>query len=208
MGVQNGKRPSVFHRLLSRNRIPAINAGNPPQQQQRIEHSQVNRRTAPPQQFVNYFNPSALHDGTQVQRHSTPIKSIEHHHHRPPPLLHEQPRQLGRVGTRDIVADKNLANRNSATENIYESTDRLQNLRSAAVLTPSQGDDEVVLRNPQAAGVPLNNQSGRISANPQLRSMSRHEIYAHLYAFYQKSKRNSVSSQDTLPRSQSRNSGN
>lgn len=209
IAVNGNKKPSVFHRLLSRNRVPIR-----VEEQQRLphpmqmQHSQMHRKTAPPQRFSIYSN--IVHDGSSpIQRHSTPIKSTV-----PPPSIHEHQRQLGRVFARDTAApvDNNLTNHTTTTptttENIYESTDRLQNLRLSGIGGGGGGgaNNEVVLRNPQSP-VKLNNNQGSSS---QLRSMPRSEIYAHLYAFYQKSKRSSVSSESTLAgagRSHSRNSG-
>lgn len=198
MAVGNGKKPSVFHRLLSRNR----DVYRAPQEPiARNSHVPVNQRQSAPQFDHHYSNGGHPHR----QRHSTPIKSTA----AAPPM---QPHRLDttKATGRAILADNNRTNTITTSyatapttrENIYESTDRLQNLLRA-------GKHGVVLRNPQ----PIDNQVG---APPQpqqqqpLRSMPRNEIYAHLYAFYQKAKRNSVSSVEALSspaRSQSRNSG-
>lgn len=244
----NGKKPSVFHRLLSRNRVqmgtqsvPGATDHHWQLRQMKNQHPSprepipmhanpqqwsMNRRTAPPQQsYANYSN--SLHDEARQptiapvqQRHSTPIKSTTTGVPQP------TQRQLGHA--RDIGVDNNLTNTPSAlgprtstptpvVENIYESTDRLQNLRllSAAGVNVREGERGHTSRGANngivVPTVPVNNQVNPIANSNQqiLRSMPRHEIYAHLYAFYQKSKRNSVSSEtlQSAGRSQSRNSG-
>lgn len=229
--VNGNKKPSVFHRLLSRNRIPIRGSSMHETPQPMHVHSQMNRRTAPPHHTLANYSVStattpmhgdrAHHNYRHhppVQRHSTPIKSTTGTAI-PSPIHRQQS-----VFARD-TADNNLTN--TATpqltptrqqyENIYESTDRLRNQRLSTIGAPD--DNGVVLRNPQRVPSMSNNSSTPNNINQdskinntqrQLRSMPRNEIYAHLYAFYQKSKRNSVSS-DTLAggpgRSQSRNSG-
>lgn len=230
--VNGNKKPSVFHRLLSRNRIPIRGAPHETPQLMHAHH-QMNRRTAPPQQIIANYSGSTtasspMHDRAHhnyhhpVQRHSTPIKSTAATAI-PSPIHRQQQSGLARD-----TADNNLTNTvtpqltptRQQYENIYESTDRLRNQRLSTIGAPD--DNSVVLRNPQrvlsmnnsvANNTPNNiNQNSKINnTQRQLRSMPRNEIYAHLYAFYQKSKRNSVSS-DTLAgggggRSQSRNSG-
>lgn len=213
------KKPSVFHRLLSRSArgTPSINPSE-------VHSPQVNQRmSAPAPQFNHYRYSNGLQEGElQRQRHSTPLKSTR-----------EIPRELSdtpmshRCNT-IIVADNDPTYNNQTSirstqatprEPIYESTDRLQNL-----LRRGTDNNGVVLRNPQptANQVTYSKVNGHPQSQPppqqqQLlqkpqRSMPRNEIYAHLYAFYQKSKRNSVSSVEptspnTTIRSQSRNSG-
>lgn len=231
--TNSGKKSSVLQRLLNRNRQLQVNS---PNQKQSATMSR-GRATATPQIQSNYSN-AYYHDGAQArQRHSTPIKSTSVSNTAPQSQPHKLSVEYRRPVTtgesnnirrangyngelinRKVVScgggggDNNrssmlhmppnqqqfpISTSHQAVENIYESTDRLQKSRLSAPdgIAPDQ-------RNNQLAAAPNN-------IEQKQRSLSRNEIYAHLFAFYQKSKRNSTSSEITLPggRSQSRNSG-
>lgn len=223
------KKSSVMQRLLNRNRQLPVNSLNQKQvTASSPPHSQMSRgrATAIPQIQSNYSN-AYYHDVPQSrQRHSTPIKSTSvSPQQSQPQRLSVKYRRPATIDVSNNIRRANfynngehaMANRkvvscagggsdnssmlhmpsqnqqqfpisssNTPVENIYESTDRLQKSRLSVL----------------NGIVPNNNE-------PKQRSLSRNEIYAHLFAFYQKSKRNSTSSEMTLPggRSQSRNSG-
>lgn len=183
----NEKKPSVFHRLINRNQVPMH---DPPRRMPVHSNSQFYRRTAPPPHAINYSNVNGI-IGSPAQRHSTPIKSTV------PQQLHQLADNVS-IG-RDTV-DKNISSiAPTHAENIYESTDRLREGVNSGV----------VLRNRPQLLSGVGQGSGHQAAlqqQPQLGSMPREQIYAHLYAFYQKSKRNSVAD-GSIGRSQSRNSG-
>lgn len=208
----NGKKASALYRLLTGNRAPPRNA-----------QFSSDRRPAMGTRLIHQNNANS----PQVrQRHSTPIKStqpplgqLDREVQRPVTMITSSCTSLPYSNVRHVPAtsratitcegDKNLKlshphlhmvgghSQHSIIEPIYESTDRL--LRQAANNRECQG--------------PAANMNAGEGERHQPRSLTRDEIYAHLYAFYQKSKRNSISSTAGSPslrspsRNQSRNSG-
>lgn len=177
-----------------------------------------------------YSNDAFYHDLQARQRpHSTPVKQTAAAGISPLVELRRQQanndadRHMDMIQNRRVVGDKNygpaITRPHTLTgENIYESTSNLRPrppIQSFSPVHRPHGIQNNGIVQSQQVPRPGSAQSSQLSLNNNStkQPLSRNEIYAHLYAFYQKSRRNSVSS-ETLPssigrrrRRRSRNSG-